>query len=140
MSNPYDSAIKPQTFAHAIVLFNQQILKIEPRELAPLEGGELAATLKAFDEEISEFKQALDEGDFIGQIDALTDLKYFIDGALYKMGLTAEQINDINFAVHDANMQKKLGVVEKRGNPLGDAVKPEGWISPEERIGQILGE
>lgn len=140
MSHPCNSTVKPQSFAHAIVDFNQQILRLQPRELGPLEGGELSATLKAFDEEITEFKDALRDGDFIGQIDALTDLKYFIDGALYKMGLTAEQINDINFAVHDANMQKKLGVVEKRGNPLGDAVKPEGWVSPEERIGQILGE
>lgn len=140
MSNSYNPVIKPQTFAHAIVEFNQQILKIDPRPLAPLEGGELQATLKAFDEELTEFKEAIQQGDFIGQIDALTDLKYFIDGALYKMGLTAEQINDINYAVHDANMQKKLGVVEKRGNPLGDAVKPEGWVSPEERIGKILGE
>jgi predicted HAD superfamily Cof-like phosphohydrolase len=128
------------SFAHAIVAFNRQILKIEPRPLGPLEGGELDATIKAFDEELTEFKDAVASGDFIGQIDALTDLKYFIDGALYKMGLTADQINDVNMAVHDANMQKKLGIVEKRGNPLGDAVKPEGWVSPEERIGKILGE
>lgn len=139
MSNPYNSAIKPKSFAHAVVQFNQEILKIQPRDLHPLEGGELEATRKAFDEEIAEFNDSVRMGDFIGQIDALTDLKYFIDGALYKMGLSADQINDIGFAVHDANMQKKLGVVEKRGNPLGDAVKPEGWISPEERIGEILG-
>lgn len=129
-----------QSFAHAIIQFNQIVLQIEPRPLHPLQGGELSATIKAFEEELNEFKEAIHTGDFIGQIDALTDLKYFIDGALYKMGLTAEQINEINYAVHEANMQKKLGVVEKRGNPLGDAVKPEGWVSPEERIGRILGE
>ena len=139
MPNPYNGLVKPQSFAHAVVDFNQRILKIEPRDLHPLEGGELEATRKAFNEEFTEFNDAIGNGDFIGQIDALTDLKYFIDGALYKMGLSADQINDIGFAVHEANMQKKFGVVEKRGNPLGDAIKPEGWVSPEERIGEILG-
>lgn len=139
MSNPYNSAIKPKSFAQAVVQFNQMILRLQPRELHPLEGDELEATRKAFKEELQEFDLAIEQGDFIGQIDALTDLKYFIDGALYKMGLSADQIDDIGFAVHDANMQKKLGVVEKRGNPLGDAVKPDGWVSPEERIGEILG-
>lgn len=138
MNNPYNSAIKPQSFAHAVVDFNQKILGIAPRPHHPLEGGELEATKKAFDEEIREFNTAIQQGDFLGQIDALTDLKYFIDGALYKMGLTADQINGCAFAVHDANMEKKLGVVEKRGNPLGDAVKPEGWVGPEERIAEIL--
>jgi hypothetical protein len=36
-------------------------------------------------------------------------------------------------------MTKKLGVVEKRGNPLGDAVKPEGWVGPEEAIAAVMG-
>lgn len=138
MHNLYDSAVKPQSFAHAVVDFNQKVLGIAPRTQHPLEGGELEATRKAFAEEIQEFNDAIAQGDFLGQIDALTDLKYFIDGALYKMGLTADQINGCAFAVHAANMEKKLGIVEKRGNPLGDAVKPEGWVGPEERIAEIL--
>lgn len=136
--NMYDHTIKPKSFAHAVVDFNQKVLQIDPRPQHPLQGGELEATKKAFQEEIREFNDAIQAGDFLGQIDALTDLKYFIDGALYKMGLTADQINDCGMAVHSANMEKKLGVVPKRGNPLGDAVKPEGWIGPEERIAEIL--
>jgi hypothetical protein len=36
-------------------------------------------------------------------------------------------------------MEKKLGVNAKRGDgSAADAVKPEGWESPEHRIGAIL--
>ncbi len=138
MPNPYDSAIKPKSYIHAVVDFNQQVLQIQQRVHHPLEGGELSATKKAFQEELREFDDAIEQGDFLGQIDAIIDLTYFAFGALYKMGLTADQINAVCMAVHDANMEKKLGVVEKRGNPLGDAVKPAGWVGPEERIAAIL--
>lgn len=138
MDTIYAAEVKPRTYIHAVVEFNKKVLKIEPRPLHPLEGGELQATRKAFAEELDEFDKAHDQGDFLGQIDAIVDLTYFAFGALYKMGLTADQINDVCMAVHSANMEKKLGVVEKRGNPLGDAVKPDGWVGPEERIAQIL--
>jgi predicted HAD superfamily Cof-like phosphohydrolase len=138
MNNPYDGAIKPKTYAHAVVDFNQRVLKIDPRSLHPLAGGELHATMKAFQEEITEFQDAINSGDFLGQIDAVVDLTYYAFGALYKMGLTGDQIQACCMAVHDANMEKKLGVVPKRGNPLGDAVKPDGWVGPEERIAEIL--
>jgi predicted HAD superfamily Cof-like phosphohydrolase len=46
---------------------------------------------------------------------------------------------EIQTAVHEANMEKKLGVVAKRGDgSAADAVKPEGWIPPEGRIEAIL--
>ena len=36
-------------------------------------------------------------------------------------------------------MEKKLGTVAKRAvEGAADAVKPEGWVSPEERIIEIL--
>lgn len=138
MTNAYDHAIKPANIPAAIIDFNQRVLGIDPRELGPMSEPEFKATIKAFLEEVEELEEAHQHHDFIGQIDAVVDLIYFAYGALYKMGLTAKQILDISQAVHDANMEKKLGVVAKRGNPLGDAVKPEGWIGPEERIADIL--
>ena len=36
-------------------------------------------------------------------------------------------------------MSKRLGIVEKRGNGVvPDAIKPKGWVPPEDRIRDIL--
>ena len=72
-------------------------------------------------------------------IDAIIDLKYFAVGVLYKMGLSPDMQKACCTAVHSANMEKKLGTVAKRAvEGAADAVKPEGWVSPEERIIEIL--
>jgi predicted HAD superfamily Cof-like phosphohydrolase len=69
----------------------------------------------------------------------MVDLMYFANGVLYKMGLTAAQIDACCSAVHHANMDKKRGSNAKRAvEGAADAVKPLGWVSPEERIGNIL--
>lgn len=122
-----------------VIDFNQRVLGIAPRELGVMVEGEAKATVKALNEEATEFMDAYEHQDMLGQVDALLDSIYFSIGALYKMGLTAEQIGLSFRAVHQCNMQKKLGVVPKRDNPLGDAVKPEGWVGPEERIAEVLG-
>lgn len=129
-----------ESFAHKVVDFNNRVLKIEQRPLGMLNEAELNISIKCLDEESKEFSEAAENGDFIGMVDALIDLKYFATGILYKMGLTADQINECESAVHDANMEKKLGVVSKRGDgSAADAVKPEGWTPPEQRLGEILG-
>lgn len=129
------------SFAHLVAEFNRKILNIEQRPHGLLSTHEIDISLKCLHEELNEFAHATEQGDFIGQIDALIDLQYFATGVMYKLGLTPEEINKCCEAVHHANMQKKLGVLTKRGDgSAADAVKPDGWVSPEERIGIILGE
>jgi predicted HAD superfamily Cof-like phosphohydrolase len=128
-----------QNFIESVIDFNQRVLGIEQREIGPLEQGEHEATVKAFHEEINEYVAAHNQFDLVGQVDAVVDLIYFAVGSLYKKGLSANQIGSILEVVHNSNMTKKLGVVEKRGNPLGDAVKPEGWVGPEEAIAAVMG-
>ncbi len=126
-------------FTRNIVDFNQNILGIGQRQPAMLNKSEFDISIECLQEEIREFVEAHSSGDFIGSIDAIIDLRYFAVGVLYKLGLTAEQIEQMDQAVHDANMQKKLGKKAGRGDGVAaDAVKPEGWVSPEERIAAIL--
>lgn len=127
------------SFAHKVVDFNQTVLKIKPRIQGPLSVPEFEITVKALKEEVEEFIAASQAVDYIGQIDALIDLQYFAMGALYKLGLTADQINRCCTAVHDANMTKRLGVKWSRGDgSAADAIKPADWVAPEQRIGEIL--
>ena len=130
-----------KTFTEQVVEFNQCVLKIEQRPLGMLNQSEFEITMKSLQEELDEFELAYKNGDMIGCLDALIDLRYFAIGALYKQGLSAETITKCDDAVHSANMEKKLGVVAKRATEgAADAVKPEGWTSPEMRIIAILDE
>lgn len=127
------------TFVNQVVDFNQQVLRIGQRKVDMLQQNEFEISMKCLQEEIDEFEEAYRKGDIIGCIDAIIDLRYFAVGVLYKHGLSADTISKCDTAVHEANMEKKLGVVAKRAsNGAADAVKPEGWISPEERIIEIL--
>lgn len=119
--------------------FNHEIIKM-PKELPlqPLSSELKDWYLAAMNEEISEFIQAWQEDDIVGQIDALLDKIYFAIGRLQQMGLTAEQTVSCFKAVHEANMTKKRGAQAKRGGIEADAVKPENWLSPEARIRNIL--
>lgn len=135
------AVIQPVTnkFFSDVVDFNQRVLNIEQREVGMLNQAEFDISKKSLQEEVDEFVEAHNNGDLISTIDSVVDLMYFGVGVLYKLGLNAEQIGDICSAVHNANMDKKLGVVAKRGDgSAADAVKPEGWVGPEERIGNIL--
>lgn len=127
-------------FIAGVVDFNRNILGIEPRPLAPLNAAEHDITMKCLKEELDELQEATDACDIIGQVDAHVDAMYFHIGAMYKMGLTAEQIERCCMAVHNANMTKKRGINARRGDgSAADAVKPDGWVAPEELIGEILG-
>lgn len=126
-------------FNEQVVEFNTKVLKIEQRAICALEPAEYEITLKCLREELDEFTQAVESGDFISSIDALIDLKYFAVGALYKMGLSADAITQCDSAVHEANMEKKLGVNARRAvEGAADAVKPLDWMPPELRIIDIL--
>lgn len=125
-------------FVDQVVEFNQNVLQIEQRELDMLPQNEFEISMKCLQEEIDEFEEAYKKGDFIGCLDAIIDLRYFAVGVLYKHGLSADTIKQCDTAVHEANMEKKLGIVAKRATGAADAIKPEGWVSPEERIMDIL--
>lgn len=127
------------SFTNQVVDFNVKVLKINQRSKDLLNSAELDISEKCLKEELNEFIEAHKNGDFIGCVDAMIDLMYFANGVLYKMGLTPEEITKCKTAVHEANMEKKLGVNARRGDgSAADAVKPQDWVSPEERIIDIL--
>lgn len=58
---------------------------------------------------------------------------------LYSFGVQPNQVHEIMLAINEANMTKKKGVNAKRGDGVAaDAIKPDGWIPPEESIKRIL--
>ena len=84
-------------------------------------------------EELDELNQASEPGIPIDQaevVDALIDLCVVAIGTLDAFDVDAYHAWDI---VHNANMNKKVGVKESRPNPLGlpDLIKPEGWVAPD---------
>jgi predicted HAD superfamily Cof-like phosphohydrolase len=126
-------------FAKNVVHFNVELLKITNREKKPLEVDELVWMTNALREEISEFENAHIDQDYLGAIDALLDLMYFAVGGLHKLGLSVDEMERCALAVHECNMLKRQGVKLSRGTGCPDATKPEGWISPEQKIAEIIG-
>lgn len=83
-------------------------------------------------EELDEMKKAYEEGgESAGDdtVDALIDLCVVAIGTL-----DAFRVNSYKAwnAVHEANMNKEVGIKASRPNPLGlpDLIKPEGWVAP----------
>jgi predicted HAD superfamily Cof-like phosphohydrolase len=120
---------------------------VEQDGLRPLTLAELKHLEACVDEEITEFCDAHAQsfaGDLrnvviVESVDALMDLIYFAVGGLHKLGLSPTQMHQCFAAVHTANMTKERGVVLRRGDgEVADAVKPNGWMSPELRIAEVL--
>jgi predicted HAD superfamily Cof-like phosphohydrolase len=129
------------TMYEQVIEFNEKILKIEPTDLGPMSENMAKHLKKSLDEESMEFQSGHIHGDFIKQIDSIIDGLYFGFGGLYKMGLTPNQVERIFAAVHNCNMTKKIGQVTRRATEgVPDAIKPIGWIPPEEEIARILDE
>lgn len=87
-------------------------------------------------EELTEMSDAFNDEDIVGVVDATADLIYGAMGTFKKMGLTRDQVRQVFTAVHTANMSKKKG--NKGRGSDEDAVKPEGFVPPEEVIAEIL--
>lgn len=123
-----------------VVQFNQEVLGVEPRKLGLMPPLEFSLSLKQLREEVTEMEEAYDKGDLVGVVDGLIDLNYFLLGVVYKHGISEETFNELFSVVHEANLEKKLGVKKGREGFGGsaDAVKPEGWVPPEDRINEIL--
>lgn len=82
-------------------------------------------------EELEELKEALDEGNVVEVLDALTDLQYVLDGAYLSFGLQDQKM--AAFAeVHASNMSK-LG---EDGKPIrresdGKVLKGPNYFKPD---------
>jgi predicted HAD superfamily Cof-like phosphohydrolase len=89
-------------------------------------------------EEKIELEEAYQKSDYIGYIDALIDNIYFCLGGLVRIGLNADLVEEIFEAIHQCNMAKVKGRKAREVENDSDAIKPENWVSPEEKIIEIL--
>jgi len=89
----------------------------------------LLERLACMQEELDEFKAAVEAQDLPEQVDALIDLVYFAKGTANMLGVTGNLWHGCWSLVHEANMRKVPGQT-KRGI-LEDAAKPEGWMAPD---------
>lgn len=132
----------PITNRQKVIHFNREILGIATRPIGLMDPAEMMLSLKQLREEIQEIEDAFNEGNLVGVVDGLVDLDYFARGVVYKHGISPMLYRKCFAAVHDANMAKMLG--KKKGRDefgdVADAVKPEGWIAPEEKIRVLLEE
>jgi endonuclease IV len=81
-------------------------------------------------EEVDEFKEALESSDAEEMVDALIDICVFAIGTLDLLEVDANEAWD---KILKANMSKKIGIKEGRPNPLGlpDLMKPADWVAPD---------
>lgn len=79
------------------------------------------------EEELQELKDNMNNPEEI--VDALIDLCVVAIGTLDAFQINAGLAWDV---VHEANMNKEVGIKPSRPNPLGlpDLIKPEGWTPP----------
>lgn len=100
----------------------------------------IAYRLNFLREEVTELEHALHVGDRVKAFDALLDLAYVTYGTALFLGVNADQWDAGMAAVHRANMAKvrvQCAEESKRGHVL-DLYKPDGWVSPEETLKEIL--
>lgn len=92
--------------------------------------------VKFLEEEMHELKTAESAEDVV---DALIDLCVVAIGTLDLFEVDPHLAWD---RVHEANMNKKVGIKESRPNPLGlpDLIKPEGWMAPthDDNVGSLM--
>lgn len=121
--------------------FNETILGIPRRRVGMMSAEEFKLSLHQLREEIDEIEEAFEKGDLVGVVDGLIDLDYFHKGVVYKHGINKSLYYNMFRVVHEANMAKKKGTKETRQGygDAADAVKPEGWIPPEETLAEMLG-
>lgn len=102
----------------------------EPRMLTAEEASFYARFVM---EELSEFLKAHESKDMAEAADAVVDLIYVMVGCAHHMGLP---FNTLFNLVHNANMLKEPG--ETKRGIKADAIKPNGWVPPEEQIRKLL--
>lgn len=116
--------------------FNHQVVGVSIDSPRMLDRDQKLWLQKALNEEAQELTDAPTLED---QVDALIDSAIFALGGLCRLGITPEAAEACFHVVMDANFQKKAG--QKKGRVVGkvkDAIKPEDWLGPEERIRTII--
>jgi predicted HAD superfamily Cof-like phosphohydrolase len=122
-----------------VINFNRNILGISLRKPRPQDKDEFELSMHQLKEEILEIEEAFEQGDFIGILDGLIDLEYFLLGIFYKNGIDESTHGALFDAVHQANLLKRQGVKAGReGYDAADAVKPASWTDPELKFARIL--
>lgn len=116
--------------------FNEQVIGIGDVDLNPLMPKQVQWINTFVTEELTEFNDSVAMQDIVGMVDAIGDLIYGAMGMFKKMGLSREQVRQCFTAIHTANMAKKRG--DKGRGTDEDAIKPEGFVPPEEVIATIL--
>ena len=85
-------------------------------------------------EEVNEFYQAVKDEEPLENIcKELADILYVVLGTGVSLGVDLESIF---YAVHDSNMQKARGTVEKRED--GKVLKGSNYVDPRDRIRKML--
>lgn len=119
--------------------FNKQVIGIDRMGMCSIQDeSEMKFLVGSIREELEEYKEAHGQ-DFIAEIDALMDLIYFAAGGLTRMGVPHQLSTAIFKAIHTSNMTKSKGKKENREVTHDlDAIKPDGWLSPERAIAKLL--
>jgi thymidylate synthase (FAD) len=94
---------------------------------------------KFMQEELDEYKEAIQDGNMVKAFDALIDLVYVTLGTAYLHGFPMDEGFD---AVQEANLLKERVVSkdQSKRDSLFDIIKPEGWVPPEEKLEDLLRE
>ncbi len=114
--------------------FHTDVLNLEAPELPTFNQPDwIIERTRFLMEEVQEFTTAAMTNDMVGAADGLADIIYVALGTAWMMGLPMDKIFD---HVHNCNMKKMKGI-GVRGNAI-DAVKPPGWVAPEQGIAKLL--
>lgn len=114
-----------------VIEFNTKVLDLP--QVETLNEERAAWFARVIVEELDEFNEANTKASKVDMLDAIIDLIYFAYGRAYEIGISPENFEKAWKAVQAANMKKKKGN-KGRGSDF-DAVKPEGWESPEKNFG-----
>lgn len=108
---------------HAKYGVNEKVREFDADKLKQF----LEFRVKFLEEELNELKDNMNNPEEI--VDALIDLCVVAIGTLDAFDVDAHKAWNV---VHQANMNKQVGVKESRPNPLGlpDLIKPVGWTAP----------
>lgn len=114
--------------------FNDEIIHLKTTQFLDKERREWFKTV--VNEELSEFFQAHEALDRVGMLDAIIDLIIFVIGRAQELGYSESQFERAFDEIIKCNMRKQPG--NKGRGSDEDAIKPAGWIGPEEKIKRIL--
>ena len=87
-----------------------------------IRNGELRCAL--LEEEVREFREAVEAGDLVAAVDAIADIQVCALGAAVEFGVDMEAVDN---EVHKTNMAKAAGPKREDGKQL----KPPGWKAPD---------